>query len=83
MQPFARLGDKHICPMHGTNVITGTATRSTCDARPIATIGDVTTCGAVIVTGSAAVTVDGRPAATLGSKTSHGGVIISDSRSLG
>lgn len=79
MKPIARLGDKHLCPAHGSNVITEVATRSRCDARPVATIGDKTACGAVIVTGTDAMTVDGRPVATIGSETSHGGRIVEGS----
>ncbi|TRW95179.1 hypothetical protein FNJ84_16905 [Paracoccus sp. M683] len=81
MKPIARLGDRHICPIHGTNVIAEVATRSTCDTRPIAAVGDKTACGAVILTGSDAFLVDGKPAAILGSKTSHGGMIAEGSQS--
>ena len=81
MKPLSRLGDKHICPIHGANAIISTVTQSTCDGRAIATIGDKTTCGAVIVTGSSVVTVDGRPAAFAGSLTRHGGVIVEGSKS--
>lgn len=81
MKSIARLGDKHVCPVHGPNVIARTATRSSCDARPIATVGDVTACGAFIVTGTQACMIDGKPAATIGSLTSHGGVIVEGSRS--
>lgn len=81
MKLIARLGDKHICPIHGTNVIVSAPSRSTCDGKPIATVGDKTACGATIISGSPACTVDGRPAATMGSKTSHGGVIVQGSAS--
>lgn len=79
MKPLARLGDKHKCPMHGLNAIVSVATSSTCDSRPIATVGDKTACGAVIVTGSSACYIDGRQAAYIGSATSHGGEIIEGS----
>lgn len=81
MKPLARLGDKHACPIHGSNAIMQVAARSTCDARPIATVGDVTGCGATITTGTGACLIDGRPAATIGSATSHGGVIVQGSHS--
>lgn len=81
MKPVARLGDLHHCPLHGTNRISAVASRSSVDGRPVATVGDVTECGAVILDGSDACMVDGRPAATLGSTTSHGGVIETDSPS--
>ena len=79
MKPLARLGDKHKCPAHGMNAIIAVASDSTCDSRPIATVGDKTACGAVIVTGSPACFVDGRQAAFIGSQTSHGGVIVEGS----
>ena len=79
MKRLARLGDKHSCPAHGMNAIVSVASSSTCDSRPIATVGDKTACGAVIVTGSSACFVDGRQAAFIGSQTSHGGVIVEGS----
>lgn len=79
MKPIARLGDRHLCPVHGPNVISKVATRSRCDARPIAAVGDETACGAIIVTGTGAMTVDGRSVATIGSETSHGGRIAEGS----
>jgi uncharacterized Zn-binding protein involved in type VI secretion len=75
MRPLARLGDPHLCPLHGPNAIVKVASESSCDARPIAAVGDLTGCGAVILTGSSAMTVDGRKAALIGSTTSHGGII--------
>ncbi len=75
----ARLADIHDCPAHGRNAITSTATLSSCDGFPIATVGDMTACGATIVTGSASMKIDGKPVAIIGSKTSHGGVIVSGS----
>lgn len=73
MKPISRLDDEHICPVHGPNVIVQVATRSQCDARPIAPVGDKTACGAVIMSGTDAMKVDGRRVATIGSETSHGG----------
>jgi uncharacterized Zn-binding protein involved in type VI secretion len=81
MLPIARLGDRHICPLHGENVIVEVASQSTCDQRPIATVGDKTACGAVIISGSASCRIDGKAAAVLGSRTSHGGLIVEGSQS--
>ncbi|TWI33876.1 PAAR domain-containing protein [Paracoccus sulfuroxidans] len=81
MKPIARLGDKHDCPIHGVNAIVKVASRSSCDARPVATVGDLTTCGAEIVTGTKACIIDGKHAAIIGSRTSHGGFIVEGSRS--
>lgn len=83
MKNISRLGDQHICPIHGPNVITQVAAASTCDNRPIATVGDRTACGAVIITGTSAVRIDGRNAATIGSTTDHGGVVTTGSLSRG
>ena len=79
MKPTARLGDTHVCPIHGPNVIVQTASRSICDGRPVATVGDMTACGAAILTGSSGCLTDGKPTAHIGSKTSHGGEIVTGS----
>lgn len=79
MKPVARLTDTHSCPIHGPNAIVQVASRSTCDGLPVATIGDMTACGASIIEGSAACLTDGKPTAYLGCKTSHGGVITTGS----
>jgi len=79
LKPVARLGDKHICPAHGANVIVSAESDSTCDNLPVATVGDMTSCGATIITGSPVCITDGKPTATVGSKTNHGGVIVSGS----
>lgn len=81
MKPVARLTDLHDCPAHGLNPIVSVASRSQCDGKAIATVGDLTGCGAVITTGSANCILDGRPTAHIGSKTSHGGTIVSGSAS--
>mgnify|MGYP002713109962 CR=1 FL=1 len=80
-KPIARLSDQHSCPVkgNGTTPIVQVAGRSTCDGRPVATIGDKTGCGATIIQGSSVAKVDGRPVAYLGCSTDHGGRIISAS----
>lgn len=82
MKQVARLGDRHVCPVHGVNAITATASVSTADGCAIATVGDMTGCGAVIVTGADSLRIDGRPVAQIGSKTSHGGTISQGSSSV-
>ena len=77
LKPIVRLGDKHICPIHGPNIVASVASTSTCQGQPVATVGDVTSCGATIITGSSVSTIDGKPTAIIGSKTSHGGTIVS------
>lgn len=78
MLPTARLGDKHICPAHGPNVIVEGGV-ATINGRPVARVGDKTACGATITKGSSNSTDDGKPIAYLGSTTSHGGTIVEGS----
>lgn len=77
MKPVARLGDEHVCPAHGKNTIVTATSGSDTKGRPIATVGDMTACGATIVTGADSCKFSGKPVATISSKTSHGGVITS------
>lgn len=50
--PVARVGDSHVCPIHGTNSITSGSPDVNANGIPVARIGDSTECGATIVTGS-------------------------------
>lgn len=78
MNPIARIGDQHTCPQHGVNtIITGSS--QLLDGKAIATVGDSTACGGVIVSGSGTAAINGKPIAVVGSKTSCGGVIITGS----
>ncbi len=72
---IARVGDTHLCPLHGPNVIVEGA-NSTIDNRRIARVGDKCACGCLIVEGASGAIIDGRPVAYLGSKTTGGGVIV-------
>ena len=47
--------------------------------RPVARVGDKTTCGAVIVQGSSMADDNGRAVAYIGAPTSHGGMIVEGS----
>ena len=50
----ARMGDLHVCPIPGhgvTPIVTGSFDTIT-EGLPNARIGDITACGAIIVTGS-------------------------------
>lgn len=78
MLPVARLGDKHVCPKCGPNVIVQGGTGKV-DGKPVARIGDKTACGASIIMGSSMGTDDGKPIAYVGCTTSHGGIIVSGS----
>jgi len=78
MPPIARLGDTHVCPIHGSNVIVQGGV-GLVDNRPVARMGDMTACGAVISVGSSMGSDDGKPIAYVGCTTSHGGVITTGS----
>ncbi|MBK4215029.1 PAAR domain-containing protein [Paracoccus caeni] len=71
----ARVGDKHLCPQHGPNVIIEGGS-ATVQGRAVARVGDKCACGGVIVEGRPGALMDGRPVAYMGSKTSCGGVIV-------
>lgn len=79
MKPVARIGDVHVCPIHGTNIVVSGGS-ATIDGVAIARVGDMCGCGATIVDGSQSASNDGLPIARVGSKTSHGGVILPASR---
>lgn len=72
----ACVGDIHLCPAHGPNVVAEGGS-AIIDGRAVARIGDKCACGCTIVEGSGVAVCDGRPVARLGSKTSKGGVITS------
>jgi uncharacterized Zn-binding protein involved in type VI secretion len=74
MRQVACVGDIHICPAHGPNVVAAGGT-AILDGRPVARIGDPCLCGCLIVDGAGDVLLDGRPVALLGAKTTLGGVI--------
>ena len=81
MKPIARLGDLHSCPKKGcgTTPIVSVASDSEVDGQRVATVGDKTGCGAVIVQGSSTMDMNGKPIAYVGCKTSHGGTIMTGS----
>lgn len=55
MKPLSRASDEHICPVRGPGKVVIVASRSSCDGRPIATVGDKISWGATIITGTSAV----------------------------
>ena len=79
MQPVARIGDQHDCPIHGKNRIAQVASRIKLDGKEIACVDDVTECGGKIISGSPVNKIDGRPIAHIGSRTSCGGLITTGS----
>ena len=86
MQPAARLGDKHTCPMMGPGgdphvggpIVSGEPAVLVAN-MPVARIGDTASCVGptdTIVTGRMLVQVGNRPVACVGDLTVHGGVIV-------
>ena len=75
----ACVGDTHVCPIkgHGSSPIMPNGSSILVEGKPIARVGDVTGCGAVITQGYPLALADGMPVAYLGSPTSHGGSIVS------
>ena len=80
MPKAARVGDTHICPLHGTGVIQLPCSVNTkTNILPQARLGDTLLCAGgildVIMSGAATTLVNGLPAARVGDKTVHGGTI--------
>jgi len=75
----ACVGDMHVCPIkgHGSSPIMPNGSSILVEGKPIARVGDVTGCGAVITQGYPLALADGMPVAYLGSPSSHGGSIVS------
>jgi uncharacterized Zn-binding protein involved in type VI secretion len=66
-----------MCPIHGPGVVVTGSPTSILNSRPVARVGDLVSCGATIITGSAIASLDGgQPIARLGDVTSHGGTLI-------
>lgn len=92
MQPAARLGDNHTCPLinpdespHTGGPIVEGETLVLIGSQPAARVGDQATCVGptdVIVTGKTSILIGNRPAATVGSWTAHGGVVVAGENSV-
>lgn len=92
MQPAARLGDNHACPLvnpdgspHTGGPIVEGESSVLIGNQPAARLGDQATCLGptdVIVTARSSILVDYRPAAALGDQTVHGGVIVRGENSV-
>lgn len=87
MQPAARIGDMHTCPMTspgpvphvGGPINTPGAPTVLIGNMPAATVGCMCVCVGppdTIVKGSAKVLIANKPAARMGDQTVHGGVIV-------
>jgi uncharacterized Zn-binding protein involved in type VI secretion len=86
MQPAARVGDMHACPLVNGIVphVGGPILPPGCPTvlignMPAARMGDMCTCVGPpdnILKGSATVLIGGQPAARIGDSTAHGGSIV-------
>jgi len=89
MQPAARAGDLHVCPMVTPGIppvphVGGPILPPGCPTvligfMPAARVGDMCVCVGppdVIVKGSTKVLIGFLPAARMGDQTAHGGVIV-------
>lgn len=76
MQPVVLLGHTHQCPLHGTGTVTSGADNFRVNGKPVARIGDKTSCGAVINSGSPTFHIEGQPVARVGDTTDHGGSLV-------
>jgi uncharacterized Zn-binding protein involved in type VI secretion len=86
VNPAARLGDHHSCPMvnpdespHVGGPIVEGESLVLIGSMPAARLGDHATCigpADVVVTGKTSILIGYRPAAALGDQTVHGGVIV-------
>ncbi|HEX7934335.1 MAG TPA: PAAR domain-containing protein [Paraburkholderia sp.] len=75
MRPIVLVGHRHACPVHGMGTVINGTTGVTVNGRAVARIGDSTSCGAVIITGSTS-SFGGQGVARVGDMTSHGGTLI-------
>lgn len=89
MQPAARVGDMHVCPMvtpgvppipHVGGPISGPGAPTVLIGyMPAAVVGDLCVCVGppdTIAMGSTKVLIGGKPAARMGDSTVHGGSIV-------
>ena len=77
----AIVGSQVICPFHGTTVIVTGSSSLRLEGQPVATIGDTTSCGATIISGSPQTSSCGLPIARIGDRTDHCGIIITGASS--
>lgn len=75
MPAIVLVGDRHSCPLHGMGTVTTGSSGVKVNGRDAARVGDLTSCGATILTGSSSM-VGGRGLARVGDTTSHGGTLV-------
>ncbi|WP_250476095.1 PAAR domain-containing protein [Caballeronia sp. GAFFF1] len=76
MRAIVLLGHHHECPQHGKGVVITASTGLKINGRQAAGVGDLTSCGAVIQSGSSSASFGARCVARVGDTTSHGGVLV-------
>ena len=80
MPPAARIGDNHVCPMHGGGpILPPCSVNVLIGMLPAARVTDLATCVGppdVILFGSPTVLINGLMAARMGDPTAHGGMIV-------
>lgn len=75
MHSIVLVGHRHVCPIHGEGTVTSGTADAIINGRQAARIGDSTSCGATIITGSSS-TFGGQGIARVGDTTSHGGTLV-------
>ncbi|WP_284506827.1 PAAR domain-containing protein [Caballeronia sp. GAFFF1] len=76
MPKVVLLGHRHQCPEHGEGLVVTASTGLEINGRKAAGVGDLISCGAVIVSGSSSASFAHRSVARVGDTTSHGGVLV-------
>jgi len=75
MNPVVLVGHQRNCPLHGVNQVESGSATYTFNGRPVARVGDRTTCGAVIESGAGHLLIEDAAVARKGDRTDHGGVL--------
>lgn len=60
MKPIVLVGHAHECPMHGKGTVKTGTNGFTSNGRAVACVGDKTSCGATIISGSAGFVIAGK-----------------------
>ncbi|MCK6519170.1 PAAR domain-containing protein [Myxococcota bacterium] len=73
---IATSGSLCFCMIHGFCIVTSGSSSLNISGHQAARVGDVTTCGATIISGGSRWAVNGAPIAAVGDQISHGGFIL-------
>ena len=74
-RPVVLVGHTHSCPLHGPGHVTTGTESGLVHGEKVACVGDETSCGAKIISGSPGASIRGRAVARQGDSTDHGGVL--------